>query len=164
MYCWQTDLWCIWDCSENTPRSKCQLYHLWSDENPNLAHCDDFCGFLHQDVYHSRKNETSTHRQKRIAISFIGFLNRSSHPFLFMFGRSDLHRVSRSWNSLRDNFFLPYCSPSCKRSCSCCVVGHDWPKNNFNLCGFGHFAWRVMWVCYRSPENGKIRSRFRLWD
>ena len=34
-------------------------------------------------------------------------------------------------------------SPPGKRSRSCCFVGHNWPKSNFNLCSFRHFSWRV---------------------
>src|SRR5665647_1833006 len=68
---------------------------------------------------------------------------RSYHPFLFVFGRSNFHRVFGSWSSSRGDFLLPYCLPPGKRSRSCCFVGHNWPKSNFNLCSFRHFSWRV---------------------
>ncbi len=52
--------------------------------------------------------------KKGLQYHFFCFLNRSFHPFLFVFGRSNLHRISGSWNSIRSNFLLPYCFSPCK--------------------------------------------------
>ena len=46
--------------------------------------------------------------KKGLHYHLLASTDRSSHPFLFVFVRSNLYRVRGSWSSSRSDFLLPY--------------------------------------------------------